>query len=350
MNTTYIGMDLHKSTSSFCVMNHEGEVEKEKTIRTDGDEIKKFIVNLGKREKIKLVMEPLSQWYYYADFIEALGVEVRLAHPLKVKAISQSKVKTDKIDAKVLADLLRCNLLPEAYYAPKEVRNWKEICRGRESLVGIKIQVKNKIHAILFRNGLTYSKTTLFTKKGLEWINTLELNPYFKFNLQANLNTLKSLEEEIKTLEKEIRRIVASNEDMTLLNTIPGISDITSIMIMSEIGDISRFGNEKKLQSFAGLVPTVRNSGGRVNHGSISKQGSIYLRKCVVSVANHQKMLKREVGLKWYYQRLVLAHKNTKTATVATARKLLTVVFKVLSEKRSFEERLPKAYQIISSS
>lgn len=348
MNNVFVGMDLHKKTSSFCVMDEKGKVLEEKTVRTVPEEIRKFVISLGKQKEIKLVMEPLSQWYFYADFISELGVKIVLAHPLKVKVISYSKIKTDKIDAKVLANLLRCDLIPEAYYAPKKVRNWKELCRARNSLVDLKTQTKNKIHAILFRNGLNYPRSTLFTKTGRKWLDELELEAVFRINLNSNLSILKSLETEIHILEKLIVQTVEETKEMELLRTIPGISYVTAIMIMSEIGDITRFSSAKKLQSYAGLVPTIRNSGGKVNHGHINKQGSVYLRHIMIQSAQHQMKLKHHVGLKWFYERMLLNKKNGKTAVVATARKLLTVVFKVLTEKRNFEERLPKTYKIIS--
>jgi len=347
MNNIFVGMDLHKKTSSFCVLDKEGKVLLEKTIRTDPEEVRKFIKSLGKQNKINLVMEPLSQWYFYADFIEAQGVEITLAHPLKVKAIAFAKVKTDKIDAHVLANLLRCNLIPKAYFAPKYVREWKELSRARMSLIDIQTQVKNKIHAILFRNGLNYSKTALFGRSGRAWLSDLKLDPVFRLNLQSNLNTLDSLKEQITILEKEIKKTVDDNKEMSLLRTIPGIDYITSITIMSEIGDIHRFPNEKKLHSYAGLVPVVRSSGGKTQRGHISKEGSKFLRYIMVQTAQHQKILKNKIGLKWYLDRLVLNNKNNQTAIVATARKLLTIVFKVLSEGRPFEERLPKTIQII---
>lgn len=143
----------------------------EKTIRTVPEEVKKFFDGLkGKKKEIKLVMEPLSQWYFYADFIELLKVKVHLAHPMKVKAISSAKIKTDKIDAKILAHLLRTDLLPEAYFAPKEVRNWKELVRARLGQIDLIIQIKNKIHSILFRNALNDKRSFLFTKTGRKWV------------------------------------------------------------------------------------------------------------------------------------------------------------------------------------
>jgi transposase len=330
-------------------MEKDGKILVERTVATTSEEIRKFIISLGKERSINLVMEPLSQWYFYADFIEALGVKVTLAHPLKVKAIATAKVKTDKIDARTLAHLLRADLIPPAYYAPKQVREWKELSRGRGSLINLQTQVKNKIHAILFRNALIYPRTTLFSKQGRKWMESLELNHVFKAHLASNLAMLDSLSKEISILEKKIKETVIENKEMKLLRTIPGIDFVTAIMIMSEIGDIKRFPNEKKLHSYAGLVPTVRSSGGKTIRGYISKEGSSFLRYIMIQTAQHQRMLKRVVGLKWFYDRMLLKNKNSKTAVVATARKLLTVVFKVLSEGRPFEERLPKIIPGLSS-
>ena len=125
-------------------------------------------------------------------------MEVHLAHPLKVKAISSAKAKTDKIDAKILADLLRVNLLPEAYCSPLKVREWKEISRTRSSLVRQRTQIKNKVHGLLFRNAILYPKSSLFSKKGIEWLKNLNLNETYKFEIELYLKILDSLNKEIK--------------------------------------------------------------------------------------------------------------------------------------------------------
>jgi transposase len=347
MDKYYIGMDLHKLSSAFCVLDYDGKIVQEVTVRTCKEEIKKVIVGLGKKKVLELVVEPVSQSHCYIDFMESLGVNVTLCHPTKVKAIASGKAKTDKIDAKILADLLRANLIPVAYHPPKEIRLWRELSRARNDLVEEQTAMKNQIHALLFRNGLEYSKAKIWTSIGLKWLKELEFDRIFKLKLDSKLHILESLKKEIKILEKEIDSTVKINRSMELLCTIPGISKVTAIMIMSEIGEIGRFSNERKLHSYAGLVPTIRASGGRVNYGHISKSGSKYLRYIMVQVAQHQKMLKHKVGLKWFYDRLIKDGKSNKTATVATARKLLTIVYKVLKEKRDFEERLPKTVQSI---
>jgi transposase len=347
MERYYIGMDLHKLSTTFCVLDKEGRLIQEATVKTCKEEIKKIIVGLGKKKELELVVEPVSQSHCYIDFLESLGVNVTLCHPTKVQAIASGKAKTDKIDARILADLLRTNMIPTAYHPPKEIRLWRELSRARNDLVEEQTAMKNQIHALLFRNGLEYSKAKIWTGVGMKWLKEIKFDRIFKLKLDSKLNILESLKKEIKILEKEIEATVKVTRSMELLCTIPGISKVTAIMIMSEIGEISRFPNERKLHSYAGLVPVIRSSGGRISYGHISKAGSKYLRYILVQVAQHQKVLKHKIGLKWFYDGLIAKNKSTKTATVATARKLLTIVYKVLKENRPFEERLPKTVQSI---
>ncbi|MBU4347108.1 transposase [Patescibacteria group bacterium] len=133
----FIGMDLHKNTSTFVVKDKEGKLVNSAKVLTDKNDVTRYINSIKRNsgnKELSLAVEPVSQWYYYADLIEELGVDFHLAHPMDVKAIAHARIKTDKIDAGVLADLLRSNLLPEAYFAPAEVRGWKEQCRFRASI------------------------------------------------------------------------------------------------------------------------------------------------------------------------------------------------------------------------
>jgi transposase len=330
-------------------MTKEGEILRETKIPTIKEEVEIYINSFGKQEPLKIVLEPVSQSGFYADLLEKLGVEVHLAHPKRVKAIAFAKVKTDKIDAKVLADLLRSNMLPESYHSPKEFRLLKEKARSRMSLVKIRTELKNKVHGILFRNAIVYPKTTLFTKQGRMWLTQLDLSLEYRNHLNSNLKIIDSIDQEIKEIEKDFKETVIENKPLTLLKTIPGVGDITAMTILSEIGDINRFPDPRHLHSYAGLVPRVSASGENSRYGRITKEGSKFLRYVMVETAHHQLLLKRKlVGLKWYYQRIA-SRKNNQTAAVATARKLLTIVWKVLKEQRPYQERLPKTMSIISS-
>jgi len=338
----FIGMDLHKNTSTFCVKNKSGKLIASKKILTDKNDVSRFINSVKEESNnISLVLEPVSQWYYYADLIENLGVDVHLAHPLKVKAISSGKKKTDKIDAGILCDLLRADLLPEAYFSPKEVRGWKEQCRFRSSLLHLRRQVKNKIHAILHKHSLKHNFTDLFGKGGRRWLELLVLPEPYQNNLNQYLLTVDWFTGLIEQAEKSIETTVTKHQQAELLVSIPGISYVSALTIIAEIGDINRFPDAKRLQGYAGLVPTVKDSGDKQIRGKITKQGSKWLRYIMVEAAHHQIRCKKIPGFGSYYNTLK-QRKGSKTAAVATARKLLAVVWRLLKDNRPFEITDPR--------
>jgi len=340
MEKIYIGMDLHKSTSSFCVMNKEGVILREQRIPTSVSEVTKFINSLGKKQAISSALEPVSQWYVYADLLEELGTEVHLAHPRKLKAIATSSSKTDKLDARVITDHLRTNHLPEAYYSPKAVRGWKELVRSRSALVKLRTETKNRVHAVLFKNGIESPVTNLFTNRGILWLRSLELEDHFKLSVEKYLSVIEHLNREIKEMEKVIKKKVSQTREMELLKSIPGIGDILSATIMAEIGEIDRFKSPKQLQAYAGIVPWVHNSGGKERNGRITKVGSTWLRYAVIESVIGMARTRKSSDLKDHFLK-VKANKNYQTAAVATARKLLAIIWSVLRNDRPFQARYP---------
>jgi len=341
----FIGMDLHKNTSTLCVKNEAGAEILSQKILTDKNAMKKFIGDVKEKStELSLVMEPVSQWYYYADLIENLGVDVHLAHPMRVKAIAAARIKTDKIDAGVLADLLRTNLLPEAYFSSVDVRSWKEQCRFRASLLNLRTQVKNKIHAILFKHALRHTFSNLFGKGGRAWMGSLKLKEPFKTNLEKYLLLIDQFTELVLQAEQMIQSTVTHNPQANLLISIPGISFCSALTIMAEIGDINRFNSAKKLQGYAGLVPSTYASGEKQVHGRITKQGSKWLRWIMIEAAYHQERCKKIPGFGSYYLSLK-KRRGTKTAAVATARKLLAVVWRLLKDNRPYEVNAPHCWK-----
>lgn len=330
-------MDLHKNTSTLVVKNQRGEEVLSQKINTDKNEVRKFINAVKKKSNdLSLALEPVSQWYYYADLIESLDVDVHLAHPMRVKAIASARIKTDKIDAGVLCDLLRGKLLPEAYFSSKEVRNWKEQCRYRASLLHLRAQVKNKIHAILFKHALKHNFSNLFGKGGRNWLSSLKFNEPFQSNLENYLLLIDQFDVLIAQAEKNISETVINHPQAALLVSIPGISYCSALTIIAEIGDIGRFPSAKKLQGYAGLVPSTYSSGDKQIHGRITKQGSRWLRWTMIEAAYHQERCKKIPGFGSYYNSMK-KRKGTKTAAVATARKLLAVVWRLLKDNRPYE-------------
>ncbi len=337
-NKLFVGMDLHKKTSTFCVKDYQGTIVKQEKVLTDRNQIRDFMRSLG--QSVSIVLEPVSQWYTYADMLEDLGNDVHLAHPQKVKAIASARIKTDKIDAAVLADLLRSDLLPEAYFARKEVRSWKELARFRASLINLRTQVKNKIHAILHKHALQHNFSDLFGVSGTKWLQNLTLEEPFKTSLAQYLSLVDFLTKQIDEAEQAVEKQVVNHPQAKLLTSIPGISYVSALTIIAEIGDIHRFPTSKQLMGYSGLVPSTYSSGDITRHGRITKTGSKWLRYIMVEVAHKQQRCKKRPGFGSYYLKLK-ARKGSATAAVATARKLLAVVWRLLIDNREFQSTAP---------
>lgn len=331
-------MDLHKKTSTFVVKEKFGRVLAKQKLNTDREQVTSF---LRPYQGAELVVEPVSQWYVYADLIQKLGINVHLAHPMKVKAIAFAKVKTDSIDAGVLCDLLRADLLPEAYFSTKEVRTWKETVRFRVSLVQMQTQTKNKIHGILFKNAIISPHQSLFGTRGREWLKELDLGEPFSFHLKEYLKLLDDIAVRIEEAEKEVVMKVSNHPQAKLLCTIPGIGYISALTIIAEIGDIHRFHSAKKLMGYAGLVPSTYSSGDKVRHGKITRLGSMWLRTILIECAHRQARSEKSGSLKEFHDHIE-EKKDAKTATVATARKLCAVIWRMLTDNRPFEKFPPK--------
>lgn len=331
-------MDLHQRSATFCAKDKDGKFVAEQKVVTNPEEIRRFVDSLGSNN-LSLAVEPVSQWYFYADFLQKLGVDVHLANPLKVKAIASARVKTDKIDAGVLCDLLRGNLLPEAYFSGKEMRSWKEMVRLRASLINLRTQTKNKVHALLWKNGLTFFATNLFGKAGNIWLRSLKLPDQFQISLNEYLKLIENLNAMVSEADKRIETTVGDNPQAKLLTSVPGISYVSALTIISEIGDINRFPGAKQLCGYAGLVPSTYASGQSMRHGRITKQGSRWLRYVMVEIAHRQILCKKKQSFGWYYMKM-RARSGSGTAAVATARKLCAVIWRLLKDNRPFEERL----------
>jgi transposase len=253
--------------------------------------------------------------------------EVLLSHPYKTKLIAESKKKTDKVDAKVLADLARTNFLPTAYIPPDEIMELREIIRERIRLKKLSTSTKNRIHSILAKNGIKY-EGKLFNSEGREFLYSLN-NKWINLYLRI----LSSIEIEIKEIDKEIREKCMENEETKLLTTIPGIGFFSALLIYAEIGDINRFPNSKKLCSYAGLVPSIRQSGNKITTGKITKEGNKLLRWILVQCAFVA--IRNDQRFRNFYER-IKQRKGSQKAIVATARKLLTVVYAVLRDRNHY--------------
>ena len=327
----YVGLDVHRAFSHACVMDEKGVVLMSEKVPNEMKAVDEFISELEPGSKI--VVEASYSWQYLYDYLEQNGFDMTPANPLQVKAIASARIKTDKIDAEMLAHLLRADLIPESYVAPQRVRDEKQVARLRSSLVNIRTEVKNKIHAILARHGINYEMSDIFGKSGMEYLQTLELPAASRFEIDQYLFLLPALDERIDGVQKQVEAMAEDNYHARLIMTIPGISHYSALMIMAEIGDITRFSPSRQLCSFAGLVPSVYRSGNTMRTGHLTKRGSSWLRWMLVQCAN--RAIYTNSALRKFYLTLH-DKKGHKTAVIATARKMLVYIHIMLKHNLQY--------------
>ncbi len=334
----YAGVDVHKKFSFVTVMNKKGNVVNRTKIM-HGKEIKKapwkhFVEQF--KEPLSLAIEATGFWPPVYDALEPLVENIYLAHPLKTRAIAEARIKTDKIDSTTLAHLLRTDLLPTSYIPPQDIREGRELLRYRASLVSLQTQVKNKIHSLLHRCGYLYEGSDIFGKDARVWLQSLHLKPLYQDEINGYLRILDFLKQEIKLITQKIHKEVDVTPQAQLIHTLYGVGKYLALLIAMEIGNINRFSRPAKLVSYSGLTPSVHSSGGKTRYGSITKQGSKWLRWALILATqkykNHQSVLGN------FYRKIAQKH-GSKAARIALARKLATIIWHMLSKNESFNEK-----------
>lgn len=334
----YVGMEIHKNYCCVVGLGEKGdeEVLPYRRIPAAIDEIEKFAGSLPWDSEV--VMEASSTWEYIYDRLEPKVRKVCLSHPLKTRAIAEARIKTDKVDALTLAKLLRADFLPESYVPPKEVRELRRLARHRMSLTKIQTFIKNRVHGLLMRNGLNPEFTDIFGKGGLQYLEKLleQLTEVDKLILTSLLKSFKAMNKEILEVTSRIAKVAKGLKDVELVMSVPGIDFYSALIILSEIGDVNRFPSYKKLCAYSGLVPSTHQSGKTRWNGHITKQGNKWLRWILIQVVQH--VTKREGGrMRNFYLRLT-AKKGKKVARVACARKLLRVIYCMLTRGEKYLE------------
>lgn len=323
----HIGVDMHKRFSAVAVLDDGGQVIREERLEhPDRQRLAEFFQ--GYRGAAVATLEATRNWYWLLELIEAQGVSVKLAHPLRVRLIADAKIKTDRIDAKILAQLERTGFLPEAYIPPPEVREQREWLRYRTALVHTRTGLKNRVHAVLDKLGITHEYTDLFGRRGLEFMKTVQLPEAYRFELSEYLDLVVRLDGMVATVTKRIRGMLKPDPRARWVLSVPGIGDIIAYLLLSEIGDISRFPSAKRLTGYGGLAPGIRQSADHVWEGHITHQGNRYIRWGLIEAA--QLAPEKDPALHGFFWQLARRRGNKK-ARLAVARKLCVAVWHVLT-------------------
>ena len=317
-----VGIDLHRNRSQIAVIGGQGELSLSRRTVNDRATFLELLASLEGESRI--AVEATYGWEWLAELLEDAGYEIQLAHPVRTRAIAAARVKTDAVDAKTLAHLLRADLLPEAYVAPRELRDLRELLRHRIALTGMRSAVKNRVHAILAKHGVTRQHSDLFGAGGREFLEALQLREAPRRRLNSLLALIDDFDREIEATSKEIEQRAKADDRIDVLTQIRGVGRDTAMLIIAEVGAIERFPDARHLCAWAGLTPTVRSSDGRARLGHISRQGSPALRWALVEAA--QKCTTGGGPLRESFERIA-KRRGRKIAKVAVARQILTLSY-----------------------
>src|SRR5215472_274812 len=319
-----VGMDLHRRRSVLVRMSEDGRRLGSARITSSPAALRQEIARAGKNPRV--VLEAAYGWYWAADVLQAAGAEVHLAHPLGVKAFTCRRVKDDFRDAADLADLLRMGRLPEAWIAPAEVRELRELTRYRIKLVRLRTSCKDQVHGVLAKLGITVTCTDIFGKAGAAWLDGLRLPQPYAGKVTSLRQLAGELEAEITMLTEVTADLLAGHRGYQVIQQLPGIGPVLAAVIVAETGDVTRFRTAAQLCCWAGLTPRHYEPGLKVARGHVTKQGSRMLRWALTEAI--QRLPKDSVI--GSAKEAIIARRGTQArniAKVAAARKLLTLVY-----------------------
>jgi transposase len=336
----YLGIDLHKRIIVVCVMNGKREVlERKKFLNSEVDEMKEFFKGLGKFEA---VFEATASYEWFYQLLEPFAERIVLAHPKKLRIIAESTQKTDKVDAFILAQFLVLDMLPPAHRPSPYIQGYRSLVRCRHKIQSNITSVKNQIRHVLAK--YNQDMKNIFTKQGRMGLKKLKIREADRYVINVKIEELELFEKQLKQTDKEIRAYVKKaprkiQEGVEIIKTAPGIGVVTADVFMSELGDIDRFGSQKKVAAYVGLDPGYRQSGDKEKGLGISKEGPKLLRCCMIEAAwsatQHSAKWKR------VYQELLRKTGQPKKAIVGVARRLLCVLVSMLKNGSAYIPHIP---------
>ncbi len=333
----HIGLDLSRKRLDFDLLCEDGSRLERGAVPPDADGLRGLARRVGVfGEPVCAAIESMNGARFVHDRLEELGWQVEIADAQKVKGLAPLACKTDAIDAWVLAELSRRDLVPAIWLADPAVRAERERARWRLHLVRHRTSLKNRVHATLLVFGVPCPVSDLFGARGRGLLERLELpNPWAQ-TVNASLALIEDLDEQVRSCERELRGLGADHEYVPLLMSAPGIAWVLGYTIAAEIGDIKRFRSPSKLCGYTGLCPRVYQSGERDRRGSLAKNGPKYLRWAMIEAATHAvcSPVYRE-----RYQRTAKrlgAQRGRKVARVDIARKLTEAIWYMLTRNQPF--------------
>ncbi len=316
----YVGIDLHRRRSVIVRRSAEGETLDTVRIDNDATALAAELAKAGEHPEV--ILEATYGWYWAADVLAECGANVHLAHPLG-NNWGHRRVKNDERDATDLVDLLRMGRLAEAWIAPPQLRELRELIRYRAKLVHLRTNCKAQVHAVLAKEGVRVSMTDLFGVAGQVLLDTCPLADAYAVRVESLRDLIEVLEREIAMLQSRIDMWLGDDIGFHAIQAIPGVGPILAAVFVAEIGDVTRFATARQLASWAGLTPSHHESDTTVRRGHITKQGSRLVRWAAVEAVGRQR---GDTPIRSHHRR-VGERRGKNVGRVAAARKLVTLVF-----------------------
>jgi transposase len=316
----YVGIDLHRRRSVIVRRTATGETLQTIKIDNDPAALARALAEAGPNPEV--VLEATYGWYWVADALAAEGATVHLAHPLG-NDWGKRRVKNDERDATDLVDLLRMGRLAEAWVAPPELRELRELVRYRAKLMNLRSGLKSQVHAVLAKEGVRVPMSDLFGAGGTKLLDDLALGPAYALRVHSLRHLIDTITAEITALDRHIAADLAGHAGYQAIQAIPGVGRIFAAVFVAEIGDVHRFAGPRQLCSWAGLTPRHRESDTSVRRGHITKQGSRLVRWAAVEAVVRQG---GSPTIQRAYHRIA-DRRGRMVGRVAAARKLLTLVY-----------------------
>ncbi len=333
----HAGLDLSRKRLDFCLLDEAGDVVERGAAPPDADGLRSLAQRLARfGQPVCAVIESMNGARFVHDQLEQLGLEVEIADAVKAKGLAPLACKTDRIDAWVLAELSRRDLVPAIWLPDPAVRGERERARFRLHLVRHRSSLKHRVHAVLLAHGKPCPVTDLFGSKGRTLLERLALPEPWHGTVAASVRLIDELNHEIDDCEAELRRLGADHRYVPLLCTVPGIAWVLAYTIAAEIGDISRFATPTKLAGYSGLCPRVYQSGQSDRRGPLAKNGPKYLRWALIETTTHA--CKHPAYRDRYQQTKTRLgrQRGAKVAQVDLARRLSEAIWHMLTRNQPF--------------
>jgi transposase len=334
----YAGLDLSRKRLDVCVLDEDGQTVTATAVSPDREALGGLALRVAGEfgAPVRAAVESMNGARFVHDTLELAGWQVDLADAVKVKGLAPLACKTDRIDARVLAELCRRDLVPAVWLPDPLVRAERERARFRLHLVRHRVQLKNRIHATLIAFGKPCPVSDLFGVSGREHLARLDLPEAWRATTEASLALIDVLGEQIHECETDLRALGAEHPYVSLLQSMPGIGWVLGYTIASEIGDITRFETPKKLVGYTGLCPRVFQSGASDRRGALAKNGPRYLRWALIEAAVHAARSSHYRALNDRTRQRLGPKRGGAVARVEIARKLAEATWHMLTKGEPF--------------